>query len=151
MTIFLAFISVLLHLAHFHVAIARTAKVLSSDGPIIYGTEMKGEDRARAWQRFYVQMTEASAHQQGSDALKAKLVRRCLPDEDHCTIAIDANLVGIGGQQDPRKVVLIIATDVADESKQLSRTVCTWPTKDTVACRDWDTGNLIMNSSALDE
>ena len=104
MTIFLAFISVLLHLAHFHVAIARTAKVLSSDGPIIYGTQMKGEDRARAWQRFYVQMTEASAHQQGSDALKAKLVRRCLPDEDHCTIAIDANLWGSAGNKTQEKL-----------------------------------------------
>jgi len=35
------------------------------------------------------------------------------------------------------------AFDVNDKDKQLSRTVCTYPAKDTVICRDWDTGKLV--------
>jgi hypothetical protein len=45
---------------------------------------------------------------------------------------LDANLVGIGGIQEPRKVVLIVTTDIHDPNKQLSRMVCTWPARPTV-------------------
>jgi hypothetical protein len=107
-----------------------------SDGPIIYGTGLSDEDRHKAWGHFFMQMVEACARQQGTDTLGLKLAKRCLPGQDFCTTAIDANLVGIGGIQEPRKVVVIVATDVHDPNKQLSRMVCTWPIKGKRVCRD---------------
>lgn len=64
-------------------------------------------------------MVEACAKQQGADALGAKLARRCSPGQDFCTVGIDANLIGIGGIQEPRKVLVVVATDIHDENKQL--------------------------------
>jgi hypothetical protein len=57
--------------------------------------------------------------------------------------ALDANLVGIGGIKEPRKVIVIVTTDLRDQNKQLSRIVCTRPTKDKQVCRDFDTGELV--------
>ena len=58
-------------------------------------------------------------------------------------MAIDANLVGIGGIQKPRKVLLLVTFDIHDQNKQLERIVCTWPAKDVRVCRDWSDGKLI--------
>jgi hypothetical protein len=115
-----------------------------SDGPIIYGTGMSEEDRAKAWKLFVDQMAKAAVRQQGTDALRVKLARRCLPGEDSCTMALDANLVGVGGIPEPTKVLLLIVTDLKDPSMQLSRTVCTRP-KGKPLCRDWNTGKLIAD------
>jgi hypothetical protein len=93
-------------------------------------------------------MVEACVKQQGTDALGVKLARRCKPGEDFCTIGVDANLVGIGGIQEPRKVLVLIATDPHDQNKLLSRTVCTWPAKGKQVCRDWDTGKLMTGDMA---
>jgi hypothetical protein len=56
---------------------------------------------------------------------------------------LDANLVGIDGIQEPRKVLVVIVTDVHDQNKQLLRMVCTRPAKDKQVCRDWSTGKLV--------
>jgi len=114
-----------------------------SDGPIIYGTGMSDADRKKAWKHFFMTMVKAVVSQQGQDALGVKLARRCMPDQDFCTTALDAKLVGIGGIQEPRKVLVVVATDVRDQNKQLSRMVCTWPAKDEQVCRDFDTGKLV--------
>jgi len=82
----------------------------------------------------------------GQDALGVKLARRCLPGQDFCTTALDANLVGIRGMSEPSKVVLIVSTDVRDTNKQLSRMVCTRP-KSKQVCRDWDTGKLVTDDA----
>jgi hypothetical protein len=119
-----------------------------SDGPIIYGTGLNDEDRQKAWKLFFMQMVEACLRQQGKDALGIKLLKRCQPGQDFCTTAIDANLVGIGGIQEPRKVVVIVATDVRDQNIHLSRMVCTWPAKGVRLCRDWDTGKLMTDDEA---
>jgi hypothetical protein len=79
-----------------------------SDGPIIYGTGMNDADRQKAWKHFFMMMVKAVASQQGKDALGVKLARRCLPDQDFCTTALDANLVGIGEIKEPRKVLVIV-------------------------------------------
>jgi hypothetical protein len=118
-----------------------------SDGPIIYGTGMSDTDRQKAWKHFFMQMVEAVVHQQGQDALGIKLAKRCLPGQDFCTMALDANLVGIGGIQEPRKVVLIVATDLHDPNQQLSRMVCTWPARGKQVCREWDTGKLVTDDN----
>src|SRR5262249_14973964 len=83
-----------------------------SDGPIIYGTGMGDADRQKAWKHFFMKMVEAVGHQQGMDTLAVKLAKRCQPGQDVCTMALDANLVGIGGIQEPRKVLVMVATDV---------------------------------------
>jgi hypothetical protein len=116
-----------------------------SDGPIIYGTGMSDEDRAKAWKHFFMQMVEAVSRQQGTDALGVKLARRCLPGQDFCIMGLDANFVGIGGIQEPRKVLLLVATDIHDSNEQLSRTVCTRPAKGKQVCRDWDSGKLMTD------
>jgi len=116
-----------------------------SDGPIIYGTGMNDEDRQKAWKHFFMTMVKAVVSQQGKDALRVKLARRCLPDQDFCTTALDAKLVGIGGIQEPRKVLVTVTTDIRDQNKQLSRMVCTWPVKDKQVCRDFDTGKLVTD------
>jgi hypothetical protein len=121
-----------------------------TDGPIIYGTGMNDEDRQKAWKHFFMQMVEAVIKQQGADAL-AKLARRCLPNQDFCTQSLGANLVGIGGIQEPRKVVVIVATDVHDQNKQLMRMVCTWPAKGKQVCRDWSTGKLMTSDMGQNE
>jgi hypothetical protein len=113
------------------------------DGPINYGTDLSDKDRAKAWKQFFLMMVAAAVKQRGADAVGVQLARRCTPGEDFCTIGITADLVGIGGIQEPRKVLVMIATDVHDENKQLSRTVCTWPEKGRRVCRDWDTGKLM--------
>src|SRR5262249_47906265 len=115
------------------------------DGPIIYGTGLNDEDRQKAWKHFFMQMVEACLRQQGQDALGIKLLKRGQPGQDFCTTAIDANLIGIGGIQEPGKVLLVVATDVHDPSIHLSRMVCTWPTKDIRVCRDWNTGKLMSD------
>ena len=76
------------------------------------------------------------------------MARRCPPDQDQCTATIEANLVGIGGVQEPRTVILMIATDKKDQNLQIVRMVCTWPIKERKACRDWNTGKLILASDA---
>jgi hypothetical protein len=119
-----------------------------SDGPIIYGAGLSAEDRQKAWKRFFLQMVEACDKQQGRDALGLKLAKRCLPGQDFCTMAIDANFVGIGGIQEPRKVLLLVSVDLHDQNQQLARTVCTYPAKGTIVCRDWDTGKLVANDKA---
>lgn len=122
--------------------------VIVSDGPIIYGVGMSDADRQKAWKHFFLQMVEAVGKQQGTDALGVKLAKRCLPGQDFCTTALDANFVGIGGVQEPRKVLAVVTTDVHDQNKQLQRTVCTYPAKSTVICRDWDTGKLMSAKHA---
>jgi hypothetical protein len=119
------------------------ADTIIQDGPIIYGTGMSNEDRAKAWKQFFYQMVEAVGRQQGKDALGVKLARRCMPGENSCTINLDADFIGIGGIKEPRKVLVLVETDVHDKNKQLSRTVCTYPAKGTFVCRDWDTGKLV--------
>jgi hypothetical protein len=113
-----------------------------SDGPIIYGAGMSDADRQKAWKNFFLQMVSTMVQQQGKDALGVKLSRRCMPEEDFCTMSLDANLNGVGGIQEPRKVQVVVSTDVHDQNKQLLRLVCTYPAKGTVICRDWDTGKL---------
>jgi hypothetical protein len=71
--------------------------------------------------------------------------KRCLPNEDYCTMELDANLIGIGGIQEPRKVIVVVATDKKDSNLQLFRMVCTWPTKEIKVCRYFDTGKLVGN------
>lgn len=117
--------------------------IIVSDGPIIYGTGMSDKDRQNAWKYFFFMVVKAVTEQQGKDALGVKLARRCLPNEEFCTIALDAMLVGIGRIEEPRKVAVIVASDVHDEKKLVARLVCTWPTKDRQVCRDWDTGKLV--------
>ena len=117
--------------------------VVVSDGPIIYGTGMNEVDRQNAWKHVVLQISEACYKQQGKDAASVKISRRCLPGQDYCSQIIDASFIGIGGIQEPRKVQLMIATDVHDQNKQLSRIICTYPAKATRVCRDWDTGKLI--------
>jgi hypothetical protein len=68
--------------------------------------------------------------------------------QDFCTAALDANLVGIGGIQEPRKVAVFVSTDAHDEKKHLARLVCTYPAKGTVICRDFDTGKLVSAKHA---
>jgi hypothetical protein len=114
-----------------------------SDGPITYGTGMNDADRQKAWKHFFSLLTKAVASQQGQDALGVKLARRCLPGQDFCTTALDANLVGIGGIQEPRTVLVVVVTDAHDQNKQLLRMVCTRPAKDKQVCRDWSTGKLV--------
>ena len=118
-------------------------ETIFSDGPIIYGVGMNDKDRQNAWKQFFLMIVKAATEQQGKDALAVKLARRCLPDHDFCTIALDALLVGVGGIREPRKVAVIIATDARDQDKQILRMVCTWPAKDRQVCRDWDTGKLV--------
>jgi hypothetical protein len=117
--------------------------IIVSDGPIVYGTDMNDADRQKAWKHFFMQMVEAVTRQQGQDALGVKLARRCPPSQEFCTVSLDANFVGVGGIQEPRKVRVIVATDIRDQNKQLQRMVCTYPAKSTVICRDWDTGKLM--------
>jgi hypothetical protein len=100
---------------------------VTADGPIIYGTRMNDDDRAKAWKHFFMLMVETCAHQQGMDTLAVKLAKRCPPGKDFCAITIDANLVGIGGIQEPRKVFVMVAMDINDDRKLLSRIVCTQP------------------------
>src|SRR5262249_26091236 len=91
-----------------------------SDGPIIYGTGMSDADRQKAWKHFFMTMVKAVVSLQGQDALGVKLARRCLPDRDFCTTALDAKLVGIGGIQEPRKVIVIVTTDLHDHQADVS-------------------------------
>jgi hypothetical protein len=116
-----------------------------SDGPIIYGTGMNDADRQKTWKHFYSMMVKTVVSQQGQDALGVKLARRCQPSDDFCTTALDANLVGIGGIQEPRTVLVVVVTDVHDQNKQLLRMVCTRPAKDKQVCRDWSTGKLVSD------
>jgi hypothetical protein len=74
------------------------------DGPIIYGTGLNDDDRKKAWKHFFRLMIQAVDQQQGKDTLGVKLARRCLPDRDFCTTTLDANLVGIGGLQEPERL-----------------------------------------------
>ena len=92
-------------------------------------------------------MIKAVVSQQGKDALGVKLARRCMPDQDFCTTALDANLVGVGGIQEPRKVLVIVTTDLHDQNKQLSRMVCTRPAKGKQVCREFDTGKLVTDDN----
>jgi hypothetical protein len=116
-----------------------------SDGPIIYGTYLSNEDRQKAWKHFFLMMVQACMQQQGQDACGVKLAPRCPPDQKFCMTTLDANLVGIAGIQEPRKVVVHVATDKKDRNLQVLRMVCTWPTKERKVCRDWSTGKLIPN------
>jgi hypothetical protein len=61
--------------------------------------------------------------------------------------ALDANLVGIGGIKEPRKVLVIVTTDLRDQNTQLSRMVCTWPAKGKQVCREFDTGKLVTDDT----
>jgi len=117
------------------------------DGPINYGTNLSNEDRAKAWKQFFTMIVAEAIKQRGTDAVGVQLARRCEPGQDICTTGITADLVGIGGLQEPRRVLVLVATDVHDKNKQLSRTVCTWPEKGRQVCRDWDTGKLMTADS----
>jgi hypothetical protein len=45
-----------------------------------------------------------------------------MPGGDSCTSGpLDANLVGIGGLQEPRKVAVFVSTDVHDDKKAPSK------------------------------
>jgi hypothetical protein len=118
---------------------------VNTDGPIIYGTGMNDADRQKAWKHFFNMMVEACARQQGKDALGVKLAKRCQPGEGVCTIGIDANLIGIDGMKEPRKVLVMVVFDVHDQEQQLERIVCTWPARDYRVCRHWDTGKLVTD------
>ena len=113
------------------------------DGPIIYGTGLSDTDRHKAWEKFFYKVVALDLQQQGKDDLSSRLAKRCMPGADYCTMSIDANFVGIGGMQEPRKVLVMIAVDPHDSHKQLSRTVCTYPAMAGPVCRDWDTGKLM--------
>ena len=89
------------------------------------GTGMSDQDRRKAWAHFLLMMAQEVDQQQGRKALGAKLARRCLPHQNFCTTILDADLVEMSGMQEPRKVIVIIATDIHDQNKQLSRIVCT--------------------------
>jgi hypothetical protein len=119
-----------------------------SDGPIIYGAGMSDADRQKAWGNFFLKMVQAVSQQQGKDALGVKLARRCMPGQNFCTTSLDANFVGVGGIQEPRKVLLVVSTEIQDQNKQLHRSACTYPAKGTIICRDWDTGKLISAQHA---
>src|SRR5262245_17502344 len=88
--------------------------ITNSDGPIIYGTGLSDDDRAKAWKQFFTQIVEAGNQQQGAD-FKQKLVRKCLPGNTFCSTMVDVNLVGVGGIQEARKVLVIVGTDIHDE------------------------------------
>jgi len=88
-------------------------------------------------------MVEACSRQQGVETLGVKIAKRCLPGDNYCGITLDANLTGIGGIQEPRKVIVVVLTDVKNPDLQLSRAVCTYPEKSVRICRDWDTGKLL--------
>ena len=72
-------------------------------------------------------------------------MKRC--DLEACSIIIDANLVGVGGIKEPRRVSVIVLFDAKNKELQLSRMVCTFPDNNVKVCRDWDTGKLIMAAS----
>jgi hypothetical protein len=93
-------------------------------------------------------MIKAVVQQQGKDALGVKLARRCMPGQNFCTTSLDANFVGVGGIQEPRKVLLVVSTETQDQNKQLLRSVFTYPAKGTIVCREWDTGKLISAEHA---
>lgn len=118
---------------------------VATDGPIIYGTGMSDENRRKAWKHLWMQMVEAVVRQQGKDALGVKLAERCSPGENFCTTALDANFVGIGGIQEPRKVLVLVSHAPHQPSNQFTRMVCTWPVKDKRVCRDFDTGKLMTD------
>jgi Caspase domain len=122
---------------------------VTADGPIIYGTGLNADDRANAWKHFFMLMLETCSHQQGMDACMLKVAKRCQPGANFCTMNVDANLVGIGGIQEPRKVIVMMATDTSNKQplQFLSRIVCTYPAKDARVCREWDTG-LRVNAGA---
>lgn len=90
-------------------------------------------------------MVGAHIQQQGSDGLGLKLARRCRPGQDFCVSSVDANLVGMGRVQEPRKVLVLVATDAHNEHKQIMRMVCTWPAESKRVCRDWDTRKLVAD------
>jgi hypothetical protein len=117
-----------------------------SDGPFIYGTGLTPQDRAKAWNRLFLIVVESCAAAEGMDTVATKLAKRCQADEDFCTIAIDANLIGIGGIREPQKVRVIAAFDRHAENKKLSRIICTWPADRMRECKDWDTGELPAHS-----
>jgi hypothetical protein len=116
--------------------------VIFKDGPIFYGAGLIGNDRNVAWKNLSMLMMETAARQQGMPALEGMLLRRCMPGEDYCTAMITANLIGIGGIKEPRRVDLILATDVRDEKNHKARMVCTWPTDLMKVYRDWGSGQL---------
>jgi hypothetical protein len=117
-----------------------------ADGPIVYGTNLSDADRRKAWKLFFYQMVEAVTRQGGQGALETALMRRCEPGKDFCLTILAADFVGIGGIGEPRKVLLLIASDPRDESKLLQRMVCTRPAEGVQICREWDTGKLITDA-----
>ncbi|WP_316204518.1 hypothetical protein [Bradyrhizobium sp. SZCCHNS3051] len=121
-----------------------------SDGPIVYGGGMSEADVQNAWKVFFMKMVQAASEQQGQEALSLKLKPRCLAGENYCTTVLDANFVGIGNIKEPRLVRLIVSTDAQDKSKQIGRVVCTYPSKTTVVCRDFNTGNLVSVKHAAE-
>jgi hypothetical protein len=119
--------------------------VISQDGPILYGTGMSPEDSREAWKHFWYVMTEAVSQQQGQEVLALKLKPRHVPETKECTIALDANLTGIGGISEPRKVMAMVVADCDDMSSQSARIVCTYPEVGLQFCRDFDTGKLLRD------
>ena len=120
-----------------------TQDTILTDVPIIYGTNMNDEDRQKAWKHLFEMMAKAVFDQQGTDVLSLQLAQRCQPGQDWCAVILSANLVGIGGIQEPRKVLVMVAFDADDLRKQRSRIVCTWPAQAVQVCRDFDTGKLV--------
>jgi hypothetical protein len=104
---------------------------------------MSPEDSREAWKHFWYIMVEAVARQQGPEVLKLKLKKRRDPKSQHCTIALDADLTGIGGIPEPRKVMVMVSSDCDNLSNQYARIVCTYPAPGQRFCRDFDTGKLL--------
>jgi len=135
----------LLQLIMVFAASAQDSDVISRDGPIIYGTGMSPEDSREAWKHFWYVMTEAVSQQQGQEVLALKLKPHHVPETKECTIALDANLTGIGEISEPRKVMVMVVADCDDMSSQFGRVVCTYPQVGLQFCRDFDTGRLLRD------
>ena len=117
--------------------------VIVQDGPIIYGRGMSPDDSKEAWKHFWLMMVQAVLKQQGQEALGLKLKKRRNPETQTCMMALDANLTGIGGIPEPRKVMVMVVMDCDNVSTQYARVVCTYPEKGYRVCRDFDTGKLL--------
>lgn len=70
------------------------------------------------------------------------LAQRCVPNETYSTIKLEAEMVGIGGIKEPRKVEAIVGVDPKEITRHIFRTICTWPKPNEIVCRDWMTGKL---------
>jgi hypothetical protein len=65
---------------------------------------MNEQDRSRVWKNLTTQIMQLAAQQKGEAGLSSMLAQRCVPNETYCTIKLEAEMVGIGGIKEPRKV-----------------------------------------------